>query len=116
MRSAKGSLQIVPKDGVRRKLHLRTAGQQVDLELIGARFAKGQAIEWHPEQGRFVLPIETEPTASGEVLLQVAGLPSGSYKVVSQGKTMAFQPDGKKHLVLAVPPGTANARVEIIRS
>lgn len=115
MRSSNGALQIVPKDGVRRRLHLRTAGQEVDVELIGARFAKGQTIEWQPEQERFVLPIETEETARGEVHLQVAGLALGRYQIVSQGRSSEFQSDAKKRLVLPVPPGTANARVEIIR-
>jgi hypothetical protein len=116
MRSAKGALEIVPKDGVRRRLHVRTAEQQVDLELVGARFAKGQTIELHADRGRIVLPVETESTASGQVLLSVKGLPAGSYKVAYGGKSSVFQADGAKPLVLDVPAGTAKTMVEIVRS
>jgi hypothetical protein len=35
MRTEKASLHIIPRDGVRRRLHLRTPGQQIDFELTG---------------------------------------------------------------------------------
>ncbi len=116
MRSAKGTLEIVPKDGVRRRLHVRTAGQQVDLELIGARFAKGETIEWHAARRRLMLPLETESTAAGQVSLLVKGLPPGNYKVTYGGKASDFHPDGTKPLMLDVPAGTAKAKVQILRN
>jgi len=116
MHSAKGALQIVPKDGVRRRLNLRTAGQNVDVELIGARFAKGHAIEWHADGKRLVVPVETESTASGKISLSVKGLSAGSYKATYGGKSSTFQPDAAKPLEFEVPAGTAKAIVEIVRS
>jgi hypothetical protein len=116
MREAKGVLEIVPRDGVRRRLHLRTAGQQVDVELIGARFAKGQGIAWSAERGRMVVPLETESTASGTVEMSVKGLPEGRYKVVCGGTSREFEPDGVRVLTLKVPAGTVKAMVEIARS
>ncbi|HEY4357303.1 MAG TPA: DUF5695 domain-containing protein [Acidobacteriaceae bacterium] len=116
MHAEAASLHIVPRDGVRRRLHLRTAGQQVDLELTGGRFAREQPIQWTAEQHRFVFAVETDATGSGEVRLAMAGLPAGNYKIVSGGETNKFQPDGKTPLRLRVPAGTTKARVEILRS
>jgi hypothetical protein len=116
MHAEPASLHIVPRDGVRRRLHLRTAGQQVDLELTGGRFAREQPIQWTAEQHRFVFAVETDSTGSGEVRLAMAGLPAGDYKIVSGGKTNKFQPDGKTPLRIRVPAGTTKARVEILRS
>jgi len=101
---------------VRRRLNLRTAGQNVDLELVGARFAKGQKIEWHTDGRRLVVPVETESTASGKVWVSVKGLPAGNYKATYGGKSSTFQPDAAKPLEFDIPAGTAKAMVEIVRS
>jgi len=116
MSSAKGALEIVPKDGVRRRLSLRTAGQKVDLELIGARFAKGQTIEWHADGKRLAVPVETEPTAGGKIWLLVKGLPAKSYKAIYGDKITNFRSDNVTPLDFDVPAGTAKAMVEIVRS
>ena len=116
MRAEKASLHIIPRDGVRRRLHLRTAGQQIDFELTGARFAKEQPIQWSIDQQRFLFTLETETTGSGEVQLLVANLPGPSYKIICGQETNEFQPDGTKPLRLRIPAGSSKATVEIIRS
>jgi hypothetical protein len=116
MHVEKATLHIVPRDGVRRRLHLRTAGQQIDLELTGARFAKEQPIQWSTDQQKFVFSLETEPTASGEVQLLITNLPGKSYKMTSGSQTQEFQADGKKPLKLKVPAGSSKAAVQIVRS
>ena len=116
MRAEKTSLYIVPRDGVRRRLHLRTAGQQIDLELSGARFAKEEPIQWSTGQQEFFFTLETETTTNGEVQLLVAGLPMRSYKVICGQATSEFHPDGKRPLQLRVPAGSSRAKVEIVRS
>jgi hypothetical protein len=116
MRTEKTSLYIVPRDGVRRRLHLRTAGQQIDLELTGARFAKEEPIQWSTEQQEFFFTLETETTTNGEVQLLVAGLPAKSYKVTCGQEESEFQPDARKPLKLCVPAGSSKAKVGIVRS
>jgi hypothetical protein len=116
MRAEKASLHIIPRDGVRRRLHLRTAGQQVDFELSGARFAKEQPIQWSIDQQRFLFTLETETTGSGEVQLLVGNLPTHSYKIICGKETKKFHPDGTKPLRLSIPAGSSKAVVEIIRS
>jgi Family of unknown function (DUF5695) len=116
MREEKASLHIIPRDGVRRRLHLRTAGQQIDFELTGARFAKEQPIQWSTDQQRFLFTLETETTTNGEVQLRVNGLPPRSYKIICGQETNEFSPDGKKSLRLRIPAGTTTTKVEIVRS
>jgi hypothetical protein len=114
MRDEKASLHIIPRDGVRRRLHLRTARQRIDLELTGARFAKDKPIEWSIDQQRFLFALETESTASGEVQLLATNLPAHRYKITCSQETSEFQTDGAKSLHLHVPAGSSMAQVEII--
>jgi hypothetical protein len=116
MRAEKASLHIIPRDGVRRRLHLRTAGQQIDFELRGARFAREQPIQWFIDQQRFLFTLETETTGGGEVQLLVAKLPAGSYKIICGHETNEFQSNETKPLRLRIPAGSSKAVVEIVRS
>jgi len=115
MREEKTSLHIIPRDGLRRRLHLRTTGQRIDFELTGARFAKEQPIEVSTAQHRFRFTLETETTASGEVLLLTKGLPSDKYKVVCGRESREFHPDPAKPLRLRIAAGSSKTRVEIVR-
>ncbi|HKO19987.1 MAG TPA: hypothetical protein VJU82_13975, partial [Acidobacteriaceae bacterium] len=115
-RADKASMQIVPRDGVRRRLHLRTEGRQIDFELTGARFAKEQPIHWSPAPQRFLFALETEPTGSGEVQVAIEGLPAGTYQVVCGQEKSDFRPDAAKLLRLRIPAGSAKATVEILRA
>ena len=118
MREEKTTLHIIPRDGVRKRLNLRTAGQQIDLELAGARFAKEEPIEWAAERARFVFLLEAESTASGEAQLLMAGLPASErgYKVTCGEETKEFHPDAKTPLRLRLAAGSSKAKVEIVRS
>jgi hypothetical protein len=112
----KASMQIIPRDGVRRRLHLRTAGQRIDFELTGGRFAKEMPIQWSAEQDRFLFSIETEATGRGEVQLLIAGLPAKNFKVICNQETSEFRPDAARPLRLRIPAGTSNTKVEIVRA
>lgn len=116
MRDEKTSLYIVPRDGARRRLHLRCAGQQIDLELTGARFVKEEPIQWSMEEQEFFFALETETTSSDEVQLLIVGLPRQSYKAICGETVSEFHPDGKKPLQLRVFAGSSSVKVKIVRS
>jgi hypothetical protein len=116
MHAEKSALHIVPRDGLRRRLHLRTAGQNIDLELTGARFAKEETIQWFPSQERFLFMLETESTGSGEIEIGIAGLPDARYRVICGGEKKDFQPGTMKALRLPVIAGSSKTLVEIVRS
>jgi len=115
MHTEKASLYIVPRDGVRKRLYLRIAGHQVDLELTGARFVKEGPIQWSPDPQRFLFRLETDATTNGEVRLTIAGLPTRSYRIICGQEINEFHPDGKISLQLHVPAGSSNVKVEIMR-
>ena len=115
MRAEKGSLEIIPRDGVRRRLHLRTEGELIDFELTGARFAREQPVRWFTGQHRFHFALETEPTGSGEVQIAIAGLPAGAYKVSCGEQKIELRPGDGKPLLLRVPAGSSKTVVEIVR-
>jgi hypothetical protein len=116
MRDENASMHIVPRDGVRRRLHLRTAGQQIDFELTGGRFAKEQPIQWFVDRQGFHFSLETETTGSGEVQLLITGLPAGNYKVFCNEGTSEFRPVEARPLRLSIRAGSSNAKVEIVRA
>lgn len=116
MSTHKASLHIIPRDGVRRRLYLRTGGHQIDVELTGARFAREEPIEWSTEQQEFHFTLETETTTNGEVQLRLEGLPTRGYKVICGQMTSEFHPGEKRPLHLRVPAGVLRAKVEIVRS
>jgi hypothetical protein len=116
IRAEKAILHIVPRDGIRRRLHLRTAGQMIDLELTDARFAKEEPIQWSTDQQRFRFMLETEAASSGEVQLLISGLQERSYKVICGPETNEFHSEGKNTLRFRVPAGSSKVKVEILRS
>lgn len=116
MHAEKATLKIIPRDGLRRRLHLRTAGQQIDLELTGARFAKEEPIQWTTDQQRFRFMLETEATSNGEAQLLVAGLPAHNYKIICNKETTEFHTDSTKALRIRVPAGSSRVEAEIVRS
>ena len=115
MRAENGSLEIIPRDGVRRRLHLRTEGELIDFELTGARFAREQPVRWFTGQHRFHFALETESSGSGEVQIAIAGLPAGAYKVSCGEQKIELRPGDGKPLLLRVPAGSSKTVVEIVR-
>ena len=116
MHDEKSTLRIIPRDGVRRRLRLRTAGQKIDFELTGARFAKEQPIEWFPDRQRFLFLLETESTGGNQPELLVSGLPAHRYKLVCGQETQEFLPGAMKTLQLRIPAGSTKSLVEIVRT
>lgn len=107
------SLEIVPRDGVRRRLHLRTSGHQIDLELSGAKFVKEKPIIWSAQNSQIKFQIETEPVSSGIVELQLVGWPAGHHRVRCNGESVEFQSEQREPIRLKVPPGSTTTPVEI---
>ena len=116
MHAEKSFLRIIPRDGVRRRLHLRAAGQKIDFEVTGARFAKEEPMQCFIDKQRFLFIIETESTSSGEIQFMVAGLPAHPYKVICGQETKEFHPGDRDTLHLRVPVGASKISVEVIRA
>jgi Family of unknown function (DUF5695) len=88
-----------PNDGVRRRLHLRTAGQQIDFELTGARFAKEEPRPPAVVRCGFWARIYLNTVTKSFVV-----------------RRQKIRPDGTEPLRLRIPAGSSRVVVEIIRS
>ncbi|GGH11469.1 DUF5695 domain-containing protein [Silvibacterium dinghuense] len=113
MKTGKASLLIVPRDGVRRRLHLRISGQKIDLELTGARFAKEEPIHWFADQQKFLFMLESETISSGKAQLLIKGLPVHSYKIRYGSETHELQCNEKNLFELSIPAGSSKVQIEI---
>ena len=110
------SLEIVPRDGVRRRLHLRTAGQQIDLEITGARFVEEQTIVCSTATPKISFQLETEATASGIVDLRLTGLPAGRYNIRCADETIEFHAGQKPPARVKIKPGSTAITVDITKA
>lgn len=63
--------EFVPKDGVRRRVSVRTAGMHLDLELMGARIDASVPVRLDEKAGR--IRIRLEPTEDGNATAIVRG-------------------------------------------
>ena len=115
MRETSSSLEIMPRDGVRRRLHLRTAGQLIDLEITGARFVKDKPVVWFPATLKLTFKVETEAAASGVMNLRLTGLPAGRYNIRSNGDIAEFRAEQKTPAWLKIAAGSAATTVDIAR-
>ena len=116
MRTENASLHIIPRDGLRRRLRLRTGGQNVDLELTGARFCKEEPIRWSIDRQELLFTLETEATANGEVQLLLEGLPARGYKITSGQEHKQWSQEDHTPIRLRIPAGSSKVKVEITRS
>lgn len=97
------SLYLVPKDGLRQRLHLLDTTPHLHLSLNRDGFAATSPI--HLQRAPFRLQFDIEnraPTQAHTTLLHIAGLPPGDYQVFIDGKPYAIQQPPS----FALPVGT----------
>ena len=108
VRAARGGIEVVPKDGVRRRFHARIREGSLDLVLENDRFARGQAIRLGDALSRIEFRIESENPQPHRARLRFAGAP-GRYAVRSRGAQLLdleLHPDADASIELPVAGGT----------
>ncbi|WP_446742638.1 DUF5695 domain-containing protein [Silvibacterium acidisoli] len=107
MKAERGTMHIVPRDGVRRRFHARTGEHKLDMQVTGARFAKEKPIQWSAGVPKIAFTLETETAGTGSATVIVRGLPPHDYRLVCGEQSIAFRPDGDKpqELSLRISPG-----------
>lgn len=103
-----GALTIVPRDGVRRRIHARLAGRRLDLELRAGRFV---AVRLGADGG-ITASIEGWAEGAHGVVLDVRGLASGRWRVsTATGSRVVDAVEGAVTLNL---PGLGPSPVAIV--
>jgi hypothetical protein len=116
MRAENATLHIIPRDGLRRRLRLRTGGQNVDLEITGARFCKEEPIRFSTDRQELLFKLETEATTGGEVQISIKGLPARTYTILCGQERKQWSHDDRMALRFSIAAGSAKVKVEITQS
>jgi len=112
-RKTSAGIEIIPKDGVRRRFHALLGAQEnnkLHLILDNDRFAASQPLVLKADLSEARFQLESDNPSAHSVTLRLSGLASGSYDVLSRNETIATVEvkDGQESLVKL--PVVASAR------
>jgi hypothetical protein len=116
-KTSKG-IEVVPKDGLRRRFHAMFDNDKLHLVLDNDRFATAQPIVLNKDFSEIRFQIESDNPASHVAMLHISGLSPGRYKVRDQkGPISTFElKDGRETLVeIPMEPETRPKPVTIAR-
>lgn len=99
-----GQLMVIPKDGVRRRFHVRLAGGRFDLVTPVEHFAAGRPLVFTETGTQIEFTLETSNTRAHTTEVRVAGLPPGEYSVhAGSRKVSTLTAPGGAEVVLELP-------------
>jgi hypothetical protein len=79
--SQAGSIEVVPKDGLRVRLHVLLGGGRLQMEFSRDGFARDAPITFDHSLTRFTFVVENRSGEEHDTVLHLRGLPAGYYKV-----------------------------------
>jgi hypothetical protein len=84
-----GWLEVQPRDGVRRRFHALLGGRRLHLETEVDRFAHDHPITLREDLSEIRFQLESSNPTEHANTVRLAGLPSGSHRVVRAGEVLA---------------------------
>jgi hypothetical protein len=90
LRENRGTLEIVPKDGVRRRFHAMLDGGRLHLESEVERFAAGQPIVLRENLDELRFRLESENPNEHMAVMKGLGLSPGRYRVSAEEVEVGF--------------------------
>lgn len=112
------ALQVVPKDGLRRRFHALLESGELHVELAGARFQAATPIELTADAASFSFTAESEDPNPHKLRIKLAGL-AGTYVAAVGGKEAGrttVQKGESADIVVTIPGGSTPAKVVISRA
>ena len=82
-------IEVIPKDGVRRRFHAILDGGKLHLTLSADRFAASQSIMLQEDLSELRFSLESDNPATHVVKLCFSGLPLGEYTIGDGSKPFA---------------------------
>ena len=82
------NISVIPRDGLRTRFHIVRGNERVHLLLDRDGFAKDRPIYLDDTLAEFRFTVENRAEVRHEMLLGVAGLPHGTYRVTAQNRTV----------------------------
>ena len=104
-RTTSQGIEIIPKDGLRRRFHARLGDGKLDLILDNDRFAAGAPILLKENFSLIRLQIESSNPQKHFARLHLSGLPEGNYHFGSgdTGSALPFAIKSGKEAILDLP-------------
>jgi hypothetical protein len=87
-REAGGLLEVVPRDGVRRRFHAMLARGRVHLETDVDRFQVDQPVALREDLSELRFRLESQNPAAHTNTVRVAGLPAGAWQVLGEDRAL----------------------------
>lgn len=109
------SVSVIPRDGLRTRLHVIRGDQRLHMELIGDGYAGGQPIVVNDKLTKIKFTLENRAKAAHKAQLCINGLAAGDYKFTVDGRSQTVRmPGNAADHWLELPVGAgATAKVTI---
>jgi Family of unknown function (DUF5695) len=88
-RKASAGFEIIPKDGLRRRIHALLAAGKLHLTLDNDRFAAGQPIVFAEDLSRIQFTLESDNPAAHVATLRILGLKASDYNLTHTNQLIA---------------------------
>jgi hypothetical protein len=110
------SVSVIPRDGLRVRLHVVRDNQRLHMVLDRDGYAKERPIVIGDDLSRIQFVLENRTGGAHQTGLRVAGLPAGDYAVAVDGRQVATVRGTPDETKIVLPVGaTPTARVTISR-
>jgi homoserine acetyltransferase len=111
-----GTIEITPKDGVRRRFHALTNGSKLHVVLDHDRFAAEMPLRWKPDQTQLEFTLESDNPDAHTTTLELAASPPGKYTVLCGNERVGeveLQTITPTQVALPIPAGGKSPTVTI---
>jgi hypothetical protein len=110
------SVRVIPRDGLRVRLHVMRDSQRLHLELDHDGFAAEQPVVIGDGLDRLQFVLENRSGGAHETGLWIAGLPDGNYELSVDGRKARSFAGGPRRTKIALPiAASAATRIAITR-
>jgi hypothetical protein len=115
---ARDAVQVVPRDGLRVRLHVIRGSQRLHARLDRDGFAKERPILISDDLSRIQFTLENRSGPAHTTSLSLAGLPAGEYAIAVDGRRVATSTGGDREAKVALPVGalpTAQVTITLLQ-
>jgi hypothetical protein len=109
------TVSVIPRDGLRARVHVVRDDQRLHMELIGVGYAPERPVVINDKLSNIQITLENPVKTAHEGQLCINGLPAGEYKITvdDQSQTVKLPGDAADHWVELPVSAAATARLTI---
>jgi hypothetical protein len=89
-KTEKGMIQVIPRDGIRRRFHFITDKQKFHLQLLSDGFVKDRPLIFNDSLSEISFEIENRSRVDHTFCFCCSGLPAGTYAIAINGKKISM--------------------------